>query len=104
MRYRNCLGELIRPAPLVRTTSEFIANPSNITMRSNVARNCAELIKRLGIKDAREYLVNAVRHYSVVIVQRDDVTLDVACNKLCYVVDFETLEILNVVERTGFWL
>ena len=104
MRYRNCLGELICPAPTVRGTYEFISNPSNITMRANIARDCKGLLKRLGIKDAREYLVNAVRHYSVVVVQRDTVTLDITCNKLCYVVDFETLEILSVRDRVGVWL
>lgn len=106
MRYRNIYGVAVLPDIITtnRNLYRFISSYNHIYLSPKIRERLEPLRKELDIADLREYLVNACKFRRCVIVKRDPITLIVVCSKIRYVVDYQTLSILNAEGRSGDYL
>ncbi len=104
MKYLNHCGVLRKVEMSSSCLHRFIEHPRNIYMPKKAKKQFQPLATAQGVTDVEDYLIRAVTRRRCVIAERDEITLIVVCNKLRYIVDSETLEVLSVSVRKGEWL
>lgn len=104
MQYYNHVGALRNSDNNRSREKELVASVKELYMRNDTKRRLKPLREKLGIKCLTTYLRNAIKFHRCVIVLKDPYTLSISCCKAHYTVDYETLRILDVVERSGGYL
>ncbi len=103
MRYKSRRGQLINVEADPWVLHHFINQFKNIYLPTKTAERCDTLRRTLGIMDLAGYLRNALKSGRCIIVERDPITFYIRCNRLDFIVDSETLEILGVLKRGDRW-